>query len=82
MYTSETETIEYKKFLAELKQGVVSLAAMSNKHGEANLRFGVAPDGIINESCHRNWRDSNHIQIAIFNKTALESVAKASSMIV
>lgn len=41
----ETETREFKKSLAELKQGLISLVAMLNKHGQAELWFGVAPDG-------------------------------------
>ena len=42
---TESETVELKKSLAELKQGIVSLAAMLNKHGEAELWFGIAPIG-------------------------------------
>ena len=42
---TESETVELKKSLAELKQGIVSLAAMLNKHGEAELWFGIAPNG-------------------------------------
>lgn len=33
----ETETTEFKKSLAELQQGLISLAAMLNKHGQAEL---------------------------------------------
>lgn len=40
----ETETTEFKKSLAELQQGLISLAAMLNKHGQAELWFGVAPN--------------------------------------
>lgn len=43
--TTETETVEFKKSLAELKQGLISLAAMLNKHGHAELWFGIAPTG-------------------------------------
>lgn len=42
---TESETIELKKSLAELKQGLISLTAMLNKHGQAELWFGVAPNG-------------------------------------
>ena len=42
---TETETVELKKSLAELKQGLISLAAMLNKHGQAELWFGIAPNG-------------------------------------
>lgn len=43
--TAETETCELKKSLAELKQGLVSLVAMLNKHGRGELWFGIAPNG-------------------------------------
>ena len=38
---TETETVEFKSTLAELKQGLISLVAMLNKHGEASLWFGA-----------------------------------------
>ena len=41
----ESETIELKTSLAELKQGLTSLVAMLNKHGQADLWFGVSPGG-------------------------------------
>lgn len=42
---SESETVEFKTSLAELKQGLISLVAMLNKHGQADLWFGVSPSG-------------------------------------
>lgn len=42
---SESETVEFKTSLAELKQGLISLVAMLNKHGQADLWFGIAPSG-------------------------------------
>ena len=41
----ESETVELKKSLAELKEGLVSIAAILNKHGAGQLWFGVAPNG-------------------------------------
>ena len=41
----ESETVELKKSLAELKEGLVSIAAILNKHGAGELWFGVAPSG-------------------------------------
>ena len=41
----ESETIEYKKSLAELKDGIISIAAMLNKHRHGELWFGVRNDG-------------------------------------
>ncbi|MEI6209790.1 MAG: ATP-binding protein [Desulfuromonadales bacterium] len=43
----ESETVELKKSLAELKQGLISMVAMLNKHGAGELWFGVAPDGRV-----------------------------------
>jgi ATP-dependent DNA helicase RecG len=42
---SESETVEFKTSLAELKQGLISLVAMLNKHGQGDLWFGIAPSG-------------------------------------
>jgi ATP-dependent DNA helicase RecG len=41
----ESETVEFKTSLAELTQGLISLVAMLNKHGQADLWFGVSPSG-------------------------------------
>ena len=43
----ETEQIEFKKTTAELKEGIISLASMLNKHGSAKLYFGVANNGDV-----------------------------------
>jgi ATP-dependent DNA helicase RecG len=43
----ESETIELKKGLAELKQGLISIAAILNKHQAGTLWFGVRNDGAI-----------------------------------
>jgi len=42
---SENERMEYKKSLAELKEGLISIAAMLNKHGGGELWFGLRNDG-------------------------------------
>ena len=38
-------TQEFKTSLAELKEGMVSIAAMINKHGVGELWFGIRPNG-------------------------------------
>lgn len=43
----EDEAVEFKKSIAELKEGVISLAAMLNKTGKGTLYFGVAEDGNV-----------------------------------
>jgi len=41
----ESETLEFKKTTGELKEGMVSIAAILNKHGVGTLYFGVKPNG-------------------------------------
>jgi ATP-dependent DNA helicase RecG len=41
----ESETIEFKKSLAELGDGLNSMAAILNKHGGGELWFGIRNDG-------------------------------------
>ena len=41
----ESETLEYKKSLAELKEGIISIAAILNKHRHGELWYGVRNDG-------------------------------------
>ena len=72
-YAMETETREFKKSLAELKQGLASLAAMLNKHGQAELWFGIAPNGKavgldVNEKTLRDVSQAiaAHIEPAIY----------------
>lgn len=43
----ESEKIEFKKSTSELIEGVISISAMLNKHGEATLYFGVKNNGDI-----------------------------------
>ncbi len=43
----ESEIIEFKKSTSELKEGIISLSSMLNKHGEAYLYFGIKNDGTV-----------------------------------
>ena len=43
----ETETIEFKKSTSELKEGIISLTSMLNKHKKGILYFGVSDKGEI-----------------------------------
>ena len=47
MKETEGETVEYKKTTGELKEGVVSITSMLNKHNKGSLYFGVKNDGEI-----------------------------------
>ena len=47
MEKRESETVEFKKSTSELKEGVISLGSMLNKHGHCILYFGVKNDGSV-----------------------------------
>ena len=44
---SETEQIEYKKSIGELKEAMFSIVAILNKHQSGELYFGVKNDGTV-----------------------------------
>lgn len=44
---TENETLEFKKSISELKEGVISLSSMLNKSGYGILYFGVKNDGLV-----------------------------------
>ncbi|MCL1951666.1 MAG: putative DNA binding domain-containing protein [Oscillospiraceae bacterium] len=46
-FGKESETLEFKKTTAELKEGVISMAAILNKHGGGELYFGIRNDGVV-----------------------------------
>ena len=43
----ETETIEFKKTTGEIKEAMISISSILNKHGIGTLYFGVKPNGEI-----------------------------------
>ncbi|MBQ8947589.1 MAG: putative DNA binding domain-containing protein [Lachnospiraceae bacterium] len=43
----ETETLEFKKSTGEIKEGMVSISSILNKHGVGTLYFGVKPNGDV-----------------------------------
>ena len=77
----ESETVELKKSLAELKQGLVSIAAILNKHQAGILWFGVRSDGAITgiDIGDKTLRDLSqaiaaHIEPKIFPHITSESL--------
>lgn len=44
---NESESLELKKSLAQLKEGVISLSAMLNKVGKGELYFGINDEGKV-----------------------------------
>lgn len=43
----ESETLELKKSTSELKEAVISIVAMLNKHQRGTIYFGIKDDGIV-----------------------------------
>ena len=43
----ESETLEFKKSTSELKEGIISIAAILNKHQKGTLYFGIKNDGKV-----------------------------------
>ena len=69
----ENEKLEFKKSTAELREGVISMSAILNKHGGGELYFGVLNDGTpVGQMVGANTlRDisqavSNHIEPQIY----------------
>ena len=46
-FGKETETLEFKKSTAEIKEACASISAMLNKHGVGTVYFGVNPKGDV-----------------------------------
>jgi len=74
-FGKENEKLEFKRSTAELKEGIISIAAMLNKHGGGELYFGIRNDGTpvgmdISEKTLRDISQSiaNHIEPKIYPK--------------
>ena len=71
----ESEKLEFKKSTAELREGVISMAAILNKHGGGELYFGVHNNGtpVGQEIGADTLRDisqavSNHLEPKVYPK--------------
>ena len=74
-FGKENEKLEFKRSTAELKEGIISIAAMLNKHGGGELYFGIRNDGTpvgmdISEKTLRDISQAvaNHIEPKIYPK--------------
>ncbi len=81
----ESETRELKKSLAGLKAGLVSIAAILNKHGGGELWFGVHHNGraVGIHASEKTLRDVSqtiaaHIEPRIYPRITLENVDNAT----
>ncbi len=69
----ESETLELKRSTSELKEAVISIAAILNKHGRGKLYFGVRNDGAVigQQVSEKTLRDisqviSGHIEPKVY----------------
>lgn len=71
----ENEQIEYKKTTSELKEGVISIAAILNKHGKGTLYFGVKNNGDVIKESRRPIRRNPLITRTLYYSKDMESFA-------
>lgn len=83
----EREAVELKKSLADLKDGLISVAAILNKHGAGELWFGVKNTGVavgldVTEKTLRDLSQAvaAHIEPKIFPHISLETLTGKPSV--
>ena len=89
MKFKETETLEFKKSISELKDGIKSICAILNKHKEGKIIFGIKPDGkVIGQDVNeKTLRDvskaiSDFVEPKIFPKVYEEIIENKSCVVV
>lgn len=83
MKYKESETVELKTSTSELKEAVISISAILNKHGKGEIYFGIKDDGsVVGLTIGKNTtRDiaraiSDHIEPKIFPKISVIKIDK------
>jgi len=86
---SETEQVEYKKSIGELKEAMFSIVAILNKHQKGELYFGVKNDGTvigqeINDESLRKVSQAigNHIKPAIYPEITIQEFGDRKTILV
>ena len=76
----ETEQVEFKKSTGEMKEAIISIAAILNKHGSGDLYFGVKNNGdvigqIITDKTTREVSQAvgNHLRPVIYPEITKEN---------
>ena len=77
----ESETLELKKSTSELKEAVISIAAILNKHQRGRLIFGVKNNGAVvgQDITEKTLRDvsksiSDHIEPKIYPRIVSKKI--------
>lgn len=47
MKLKESETVEFKRSTSELKEAIISISSILNKHGKGKVYFGIDDDGAV-----------------------------------
>ena len=81
MKYKESETVELKKSTSELKEAVIAVTAILNKHGQGRVYFGIKNDGsIIGQDIGENTvrqisqAITNNIEPKVFPKIAVKRI--------
>ena len=89
MKYKETETLELKKSTSELKEAIISISAMLNKHGKGTVYFGINDDGtvvgqIVGKSTLRDISKSisDHIDPKIYPNIKVEKIENKDCVVV
>jgi ATP-dependent DNA helicase RecG len=89
MNYKESETLELKKSTSELKEAVISIASILNKHRKGKLYFGIKNNGTvigqqIGDSTLRTVSQAikEHIEPKIYPKINVEIIDKKSCVII
>ncbi|OIN98269.1 ATP-dependent DNA helicase [Candidatus Desantisbacteria bacterium CG1_02_49_89] len=81
MQLKESENVEFKKSTSELKEAVIAISAILNKHAKGKVYFGIKNDGTVvgQEIGGKTIRDisqavSSNVEPRIYPKIAAEKI--------
>jgi len=87
--TKETEILEFKKSTSEMKNAIISIVSILNKHKKGKLIFGLNSKGNVfgQEVSEKTLRDisqkiSNSIEPKIYPKVYAKNIEKKSCIVV
>ena len=85
----ESETVELKKSTSELKEAIISIGAILNKHGKGTVYFGIEDDGrVVGQQVGKETvKDisrsiANHIDPKIFPDITVQKISGKGCLVV
>ena len=89
MRYKETEILELKKSTSELKEAIISICSILNKHGKGTVYFGIEDDGrVVGQQIGKSTvRDisksiSDHIDPKIYPDIRIQKIADKDCIVV